>query len=72
METQGCRYLFGTGIGVGDGVQFASCFQFERIGAVEIRPDIAATARERFEGDDRIRIPNGSSGQPPANVLPGV
>ena len=64
--------LFGTGIGIGDGVQFASYPQFERIGAVEIRPDIAATVRERFEGDDRVRILNESSGQAPANVLPGV
>jgi hypothetical protein len=72
METQGRRHLFGTGIGIGDGVHFASCFQFERIWSVEIHPDIAATARERFEGDDRIRILNETSEEALANVLPGV
>jgi hypothetical protein len=72
METYGCRYLFETGTGIGDGVQFASYYHFERIWSVEIHPDIAATARERFEGDDRIRILNETSEQALANVLPGV
>ena len=31
METYGCRYLFETGTGIGDGVQFASYYHFERI-----------------------------------------
>jgi hypothetical protein len=72
MESFGCRHLFETGTGLGDGVQYASYFRFERIWSVEIHPDIAATARERFAGDTRIAILEGSSEEALKSVLPGV
>ena len=31
METYGCRHLSETGTGIGDGVQYASYYHFERI-----------------------------------------
>ena len=72
MERYGCRYLFETGTGIGDGVRYASFYHFERIWSVEIHPDIAATARERFEGDERIRILNETSERALATILPTV
>ena len=72
MESYGCRTLFETGTGIGDGVHYASVYHFERIWSVEIHPDIAATARERFEGDERIRILNETSEHALATILPTV
>lgn len=72
MEAYGCRHLFETGTGVGDGVRYASFFRFERIWSVEIHPDIAMTAGERFAGDDRIRILNATSEEALKSVLPDV
>jgi len=56
METFGCRTLFETGTGLGDGVHFASCYAFDAIRPVEIHPDIAGAARGRFAADPRVHI----------------
>jgi len=56
METFGCRMLLETGTGLGDGVHFASCYAFDAIRPVEIHPDIAGTARDRFAADPRVHI----------------
>src|SRR5512147_2076282 len=72
MEAHGCRSLFETGTGIGDGVAYASYFHFDRIWSVEIHPDIAATARERFGGDARIEVINATSEEALARVLPTV
>ncbi|CAG1006557.1 hypothetical protein BURK1_03309 [Burkholderiales bacterium] len=72
METFGCRYLFETGTGMGEGVRYASFYQFDRIWSVEIHPDIAATARERFADNGRIEILHETSEQALARVLPGI
>jgi hypothetical protein len=72
MEAFGCRTLFETGTGLGEAVVYASYFRFERIWSVEIHPDVAATASERFAGDERIRILNMSSEEALKRVLPGV
>lgn len=72
MERYGCRTLFETGTGMGEGVRYAAFYHFERIWSVEIHPDIAATARERFAGDGRIEILNATSEEALARVLPGV
>jgi hypothetical protein len=70
MEQFGCRYLFETGTGIGDGVHYASFFAFERLWSVEIHPDIAATARERFAGDPRVEILDSTSEEALGRVLP--
>lgn len=72
MEGYGCRSLFETGTGMGDGVQYAAYFHFERIWSVEIHPDIAATARERFVGDARVEVINATSEEALSRVLPTV
>ena len=72
METFGCRYLFETGTGIGDGVQYASYYAFERLWSVEIHPDIAATARDRFAGDPRVTILDATSEEAIAAVLPTI
>lgn len=72
MEAYGCRSLFETGTGIGDGVQYASYFHFDRIWTVEIHADIAATARERFSGDARIEVIHATSEEALSRVLPGV
>lgn len=72
MEAHGCRSLFETGTGIGDGVAFAAYFHFDRIWSVEIHPDIAATARDRFTDDPRIEVLNETSESALARVLPGV
>ena len=72
METCGCRTFFETGTGIGDGIKYASYFAFERLWSVEIHPDIAATARERFADDPRIEILNQTSEEALAKVLPTV
>ena len=68
----GCRYLFETGTGVGEGVAYALQFPFERIFSVEIHPDVAATARDRFAGDPRVEILTQSSEAALLEVLPRI
>ena len=72
MESYGCRVLIETGTGLGDGVQYASYYHFDRIWSVEIHPDIAATARERFDTDRRIEVVNATSEEALARVLPTI
>ncbi|MEO8485870.1 MAG: hypothetical protein ABI585_05965 [Betaproteobacteria bacterium] len=72
MEKYGCRTLFETGTGLGDGMLYASYYAFERLWSVEIHPDIAATARERFVGDPRVEIVNETSEEALARILPTV
>ena len=61
MESYGCRTLFETGTGIGDGVRYAAFYAFDAIYTVEIHPDIAATARERFIDDPRVQVLNETS-----------
>ena len=72
MEQYGCRYLFETGTGIGDGLHYASFFAFERLWSVEIHPEVAATARDRFVNEPRIEIVEGSSEDALKRVLPTV
>jgi hypothetical protein len=72
MEQFGCRYLFETGTGIGDGLHFASYFAFERLWSVEIHPDVAATARERFAHDPRVEILERTSEEALAALLPAI
>lgn len=72
MEKYGCRYLFETGTGRGEGIHYAAFFHFEKIWSVEIHPEIAAGARERFRHDDRVEILNETSEQALARILPTV
>lgn len=48
--------LFETGTFWGDGVAYASQFQFNKIISAEIIPEIAAKAKFRFIADDKIEI----------------
>ena len=72
MEQYGCRSLFETGTGIGDGLNYASYYAFERLWSVEIHPAVAATARDRFVNDPRIEIVEGTSEDALARVLPTV
>lgn len=72
METFGCRTLFETGTGLGDGVHFAAYYAFDAIYSVEIHPDIAGTARDRFAADPRVHILNETSEAALARVLPTI
>jgi len=72
MEIFGCRSLFETGTGNGDAVHFASYFHFDRIWSVEIHPELAARARERFAGDQRIEILNTTSEQALETILRAI
>ena len=72
MEQYGCRFLVETGTGIGDGLHYASYFAFEKLWSVEIHPDIAATARERFARDPRIGILEQTSEEALAAVLPTI
>lgn len=55
------RVFFETGTWKGDGVAYALEFPFEKIISVEIVPGIAAQAVERFAGESRVEIFEGSS-----------
>ncbi|HEY8241854.1 MAG TPA: hypothetical protein VII68_00215 [Casimicrobiaceae bacterium] len=72
MEQFGCRYLFETGTGIGDGLAYASYYAFERLWSVEIHPEIAATARDRFIGDPRIQILEQTSEDALSALLPTI
>ena len=72
MEQFGCRYLFETGTGIGDGLAYASYYAFERLWSVEIHPEIAATARDRFIGDARIEILQQTSEAALSALLPSI
>ncbi|MBN8479793.1 MAG: hypothetical protein J0L91_12620 [Burkholderiales bacterium] len=72
MESYGCRTLFETGTGIGDGVRYAAFYAFDAIYTVEIHPDIAATARERFIDDPRVQVLNETSEAALARVLPRI
>ena len=72
MEQYGCRYLVETGTGIGDGIHYASYYAFERLWSVEIHPDIAATARERFANDPRVEILERPSEEALAALLPSI
>lgn len=72
MENFGCRYLFETGTGSGDGLKYASFFRFEKLFSVEIHPQLAAAARRQVSGDSRIRILNEPSTQALKRILPDL
>jgi len=72
MEQYGCRTLFETGTGIGEGLHYASYYAFERLWSVEIHPEVAATARDRFVNDPRVEIVEGTSEEALARVLPTV
>jgi hypothetical protein len=59
MEQYGCRTLFETGTGIGEGLHYASYYAFERLWSVEIHPEVAATARDRFVNDPASRSSRG-------------
>ena len=72
MEAFGCRYLFETGTSAGDGVHYASFFQFTEIWSVEIVKELADRARQRFAGDNRVHILNTASEDALLRVLPNI
>jgi hypothetical protein len=72
MEQFGCRYLFETGTGIGDGLAYAAYYAFERLWSVEIHPEVAATARDRFVGDPRIQILEQTSEDALSALLPTI
>ena len=72
MEQFGCRYLFETGTGIGDGLAYGAYYAFERLWSVEIHPEIAATARDRFVDDPRIEILEQTSEDALSTLLPTI
>ena len=72
MEQFGCRYLFETGTGIGDGLAYAAFYAFERLWSVEIHPEVAATARDRFVGDPRVQILEQTSEDALSALLPTI
>lgn len=57
----GIKYFFETGTWRGDGLAHAAKFNFEKLYSIEIMPEIAETARQRFKDDPRVEIFTGSS-----------
>ncbi len=55
------KYLFETGTLWGDGVAYGLRSPFKKIISVEIIPEIAAKARQRFEGEEKVEILEGDS-----------
>jgi len=50
------HYFFETGTFWGDGVEYALQAPFKKVASVEIIPEIATTAKNRFTGNDRVEI----------------
>lgn len=55
------NYLFETGTLWGDAVEYALRSSFKKIISVEIIPEIADKARQRFQGEEKVSIIEGDS-----------
>lgn len=65
-------YLFESGTFLGDGVVYASGFPFKKIISVEIIPEIAAAAKQRFAGMKHVSIIHADSISALKETLPTI